>query len=204
MSSNLKRLAIGSTALLFMPFANPAFAQTDSYVAPADELSEAMAIMDVMFPAKSREQDMLDTAMTMGNQLAASMMSGPIFEEPGIRAIMDEFIGKMPDIMRPAIAKHLPNMIKSTAIAYTREFTLEELQDLRAFATTPSGERYFSTVQKLLADPAVAQSNQAFFSEINAVQQGELEKLQGNVVAYLQANPEVVERLQAAGVGPGN
>ena len=192
---NLWSSAVGVCALTL---ATPALAQTDAYTPPADELEEAMAIMDVMFPPDRREQDMLDTAMTMGDQLATSMMTGPVFEEPGIRAIMDEFLAKMPDIMRPAITKHLPAMIKSTAIAYTREFTLTELQDIRAFASTPSGRRYFSNVQKLLADPVVAEANQTFFSELNAVQQVELQKLQRDVVEYLQANPEVAERLQDA------
>jgi hypothetical protein len=140
----------------------------------------------------------------MGNQMAASMMTGPSFEEPGIRSIMDDFLLTLPEIMRPLITKHLPSMIKSTAIAYTREFTLSELQDIRAFASTPSGQRYFASVQSLLADPVVAEANEAFFAEVNAAQQVEVEQLQGRVVQFLQDNPDVVERLQAAGVGQSN
>jgi hypothetical protein len=198
---SLKTLVIGTGALAL---ASPAFAQSDIYTPPANELEEAMAIMDVMFPADTREQTMIDTATTMGNQMAASMMTGPIFEEPGIRSIMDDFLLTLPEIMRPLITKHLPSMIKSTAIAYTREFTLSELQDIRAFASTPSGQRYFASVQSLLADPVVAEANEAFFAEVNAAQQVEVEQLQGRVVQFLQDNPDVVERLQAAGVGQSN
>ncbi len=198
---SLRTLAIGAGALALV---SPALAQTDAYTPPADELAEAMAIIDVIFPPATREQDMINTATTMGNQMAASMMTGPIFEEPGIRAIMDDFLGELPEIMRPVIIKHLPSMIKSTAVAYTREFSLQELRDIRAFASTPSGGRYFSSVQSLLADPAVAKANEAFFAEVNASQQTEVEKLQGRVVEFLQNNPEVVERLQAAGVGQGS
>ncbi|KEO91334.1 hypothetical protein EH31_01330 [Erythrobacter longus] len=194
----LKTLALGAGALLLT---TPALAQTDTYTPPADELAEAMAIMEVVFPPDTREQAMIDTATTMGNQMAGSFMTGPIFEEPGIKAIMDDFLASLPEVMRPMIVKHLPSMIKSTAIAYTREFTLSELQDIRAFATTPSGQRYFSSAQGLLADPAVAAANEAFFSDVNAAQQVEVEKIQAKVVDYLQKNPEVIERLQAAGVG---
>lgn len=184
--------------------ATPTLAQSDTYNPPADEMAEAMAIMEVVFPPDTREQTMIDTATTMGNQMAASMMNGPIFEEPGIRSIMDDFLATLPEVMRPMITKHLPSMVKSTAIAYTREFTLDELQDIRAFALTPSGQRYFSNAQQLLADPAVAAANEAFFADVNEAQQVEVKKLQGKVVEYLQANPDVVERLQAAGVGQEN
>ena len=200
----LKNLAFAAGASALALFTSPALAQSDGYTPPADEMAEAMAIMEVVFPPDTREQTMIDTATTMGNQMAASMMNGPIFEEPGIRAIMDEFLDSLPEVMRPMIAKHLPSMVKSTAVAYTREFTLEELQDIRAFAMTPSGRRYFTNSQKLLADPAVAKANEAFFADVNAAQQVEVEKLQGKVVEYLQNNPDVVERLQAAGVGQNN
>jgi hypothetical protein len=197
----LKTLALGAGALLLT---TPALAQTDTYTPPADELAEAMAIMEVVFPPDTREQAMIDTATTMGNQMAGSLMTGPIFEVPGIKAIMDDFLASLPEVMRPMIVKHLPSMIKSTAIAYTREFTQSELQDIRAFATTPSGQRYFSSAQGLLADPAVAAANEAFFADVNAAQQVEVEKIQAKVVDYLQKNPEVIERLQAAGVGQGS
>lgn len=197
----LKTLVFGAGALAL---ASPALAQNDSYTPPADEMAEAMAIMDIMFPIDTREQEMVDIATTMGNQMAASAMTGPIFEEPGIRAIMDGFLASLPEVMRPMITKHLPSMIKSTAIAYTREFTLAELKDIRAFASTTSGQRYFSQTQKLLSDPAVAAANEAFFMDVNGVQQVEVQKLQAEVVEYLENNPEVIERLQAAGVGQGS
>lgn len=203
MKTAFKRLALGASLVLAASLGSTAHAQ-DTYVPPEDELAEAMAIMDVMFPAETREETMLETAVTMGNQVAASMMTGPIFEEPGLRAIMDEFLAGLDDLMRPAITKHLPAMMKATAIAYTREFTLEELQDIRAFASTATGERYFSSVQRTLSDPAVAEVNQKFFTDVNTLQQQQVEQLQAQIIEYLENNPEVVERLENAGVGQEN
>ena len=187
--------------LASITFATPTLSQTDNYIPPADEMSEAMAIMEVIFPADTREQIMIETAATMGNQVANSMMQGPIFEEPGIRAIMEEYLSSIPETMRPMINKHLPAMVKSTAVAYTREFTLAELQDIRAFASTPSGRRYFTNAQALLADPAVAAANEAFFADVAKAQEGAAEELRAKVVEYLENNPDVVARLEAAGVG---
>ena len=201
MKSSL-RAAIPAVALLAaVSFAPAVQAQNSDYVPPADELAEAMVIMEAMFPANTREQMMIDTVATMGNQVATSMMTGPIFEEPGLRAIMQEFLDDMPERMRPVISKFLPQMIKANAIAYTREFTLEELQDIRSFATTSSGQRYFSSVQRMLNDPAVAAVNEKFFADVAELQQEQVQQVQGRVAEYLQANPVVLERLQAAGVG---
>lgn len=203
MKNALKSLALGAGLALSASFGSTAHAQ-DAYIPPEEELAEAMAIMEVMFPAETREDAMLEAAVTMGNQVAASLMTGPIFEEPGLRAIMDEFLAGLDDLMRPAISKHLPAMMKATAIAYTREFTLEELQNIREFAATPTGQRYFSSVQRTLADPVVAEVNQKFFSDVNALQQQQVEELQTEIIAYLEANPDVVERLEQAGVGQEN
>ena len=189
------------TAVGALTLAAPALAQESPYTPPEDELVEARAIMNAMFPPETREESMLEIMESMGRQVADGMMQGPVFQEPGIKAIMDEFIAELPVVMRPMVAEYLPQMIESTAIAYTREFTLEELQDISAFAATPSGKRYFGNVQSLLNDPAVAETNQAFFAKVGTVQQAEAVKLSQKVQQYLQDNPEVVERLKAAGVG---
>ena len=178
-----------------------AMAQVSDYKPPEAELAEAMFIMEAMFPVDTREQMMIDIVSAMGGQMATALMTGPVFEEPGIRAIMDQFMADLPETMRPLLAKYLPNMIKSTAIAYTREFTLEELQDISVFAVSPSGQRYFANVQRLLNDPVVISANQEFFAEVAVVQQQQGQLIRTRVEEYLTANPDAIERLQKAGVG---
>lgn len=198
------KLAYSSAALLAAALATTpatALAQGNEYVVPADELAEAKIIIDVMFPTDRREQIMLDIAKTMSNQIVAGMMTGPIFEEPGLRAIMEQFVADLPTAWRPLLAKHLPNIFESTAVAYTREFTLEELRDISAFAKTPSGERYFASLQGLLGDPAVAAANQAMLADLAPFQQEQSAKVRKQVEEYLIANPAVLERLAKAGVG---
>ncbi len=201
MTKTLKLSAFAFAASLALPFASVANAQQDTYQAPETELVEAMAIMEVMFPAETREETMLAVATSMGGQAANGMMQGPVFEEPGIKAIMDNFLANLTETMRPAISRHLPSMIEATAVAYTREFTLDELRDIRAFADTQTGTRYFSSVQNLLNDPIVAQANTAFFQDISVISQQQSQAVQQEVIEYLQANPDVMQRLKDAGVG---
>jgi hypothetical protein len=170
-------------------------AQNETYLAPADELAEARIIIEAMLPADKREQMILDMATAVGNQAAAGFMTGPIFKEPGIKAIIDQYLADLPNMMRPLFATHMPQILEATALSYTREFTLAELQDISAFARTTSGQRYFLNLQKFQSDPAVAAANQAMFADLAPVQQAAIGRLQAQVQEYLAANPDVLERL---------
>lgn len=189
------------TAALLIALPGAAFAQDEAYVPPAEELVEAKVIIEAMFPADKRDQVLLDMASSLAQQAASGFMSGPIYEEPGIKAIMDAYIADLPDTFRPLFAKHLPQIFEATAIAYTREFTLDELKDISEFARTPSGQRYFISLQKFQSDPAVAKANQNMFVDLAPIQQAAGAKLMQQVEAYLVANPDVIRRLEKAGVG---
>jgi hypothetical protein len=114
---------------------------------------------------------------------------------------MDAYVADLPKTFRPLFAKNLPQIFEATAIAYTREFTLEELKDISAFARTPSGQRYFISLQKFQSDPAVAKANQDMFADLAPLQQAEGAKLRQQVEQYLIANPDVIRRLEKAGFG---
>ncbi len=176
-------------------------AQDSGYVPPADELALAKVIIDTMYPIDMREDMLLEVAANVGRQIAQTSASDPIFQEPGIKAIMDKFLADLPETLRPAFAKHMPLIFDATAVAYTRAFTLDELQDISRFAQTPSGQRYFSNLSGLLGDPAVAVANQGLIEEIGPLQQEQGTRVGQEVEAYLLANPAVLERLKKAGVG---
>lgn len=176
-----------------------ALAQTQSTQSDAvteEKLVEAEAIMQAMFPEGEREEIILEMIGTIGDQFSAAVMQGPIFDDPGIRAIMDEFIADLPETLRPLVTSHLPDMIDATALAYAREFSLEELRDIREFAQTPAGARYFREAQSLLADPDVAEANQRYFQSLTVIQQEQSSVVRQRVEAYLAANPEALERIQ--------
>lgn len=197
------RTAAACAAAILLAYPGIALAEDEAYAAPAEELAEAGIIINAMFPADQREQILLDLASAVANQAAGGFMSGPVFEEPGIRAIMDNYLADLPETFRPLFAKHMPNIFEATAIAYTREFTLEELRDISAFARTASGQRYFISLQKFQSDPAVAAANQAMFADLATLQQTTGARLRKEVELYLIANPDVLERLDKAGFGNG-
>ena len=178
-----------------------ALAQTEPYTPPADEMAEAAVIIETMFPTDKRAQIVIDMATATARQAVAGYSTGPVFEEPGIKAIMESFLADLPSTFAPLFAKHLPKIFEATAVAYTREFTLEELRDIAAFARSPSGQRYFISLQKFLGDPAVAAANQAMFADVAVLQKNRSGAVRKQVEEYLMANPDVLERLSKAGVG---
>jgi hypothetical protein len=196
--------AIALTLVLQLGSPATLAAQDDTYVAPSDELTYANIIIEAMYPADKREQMVLNLASTVANQMATGQMTGPIFEEPGIKAIMDQFLRDFPETLRPTFSTHLPAIFEATAIAYTREYTLEELRDISAFARTPSGQRYFLSLEKLQSDPAVSRANTNMFRDIGPLAKEQGSKVRQQVEAYLLANPEILERLQKATEGKTN
>jgi len=161
-------------------------------------LAEAHAIIAVMFPPAQRLQmiqKMQDDMMAqMRPLLPASMMS-----DPGLAAIMDQYIADAKVRQRGVMEKHLPLMFEAMAGAYTREFSLAELKDIHAFAATPSGVHYLSRSTAIVADPAVAKVNTAMFQDIHAVTQAALPGLKDKVMTYLKAHPDVAAKIEAEG-----
>lgn len=198
------RYAIAVAGLVHFASAGGLAARDEPYVPPADELAEAQVIIEAMLPPEKREQILLDLASAGAKQASAGFMSGPVFEEPGIKAIVDDFLAELPMVYQPLFAEHMPRILEATAVAYTREFTLEELRDIGAFARTPSGQRYFSRIQALQSDPQVAAANSAMFTDLAPIAKATSARMRQKVEAYLIANPGVVERLRKAGVGAGN
>lgn len=188
-------------ALLLLSTGGALAAQDEAAAVPAEKLALARQIIDVMYPAETREQMLLDISGNFARQAMAGSLSGPLYAEPGIRAIADRFIADMPEAMRPVVSRHLPKIFEATAIAYTRQFTLEELRDILAFGRTPAGQRYFTSLPAILSDPAIAAANQAYMAEIMPVSREAGLRARGELEAYLRAHPEVVARLQRAAEG---
>jgi sugar phosphate isomerase/epimerase len=193
--------AIALAGLFHLAAPGSLAAQDEPSAPPADELAEARVIIEAMLPPDKREQILLDLASTVAKQASAGFMSGPLFEEPGIKAIVDRFLVDLPMVYRPLFAEHMPKILEATAIAYTREFTFEELRDIAAFARTPSGQRYFLRIQALQSDPDVAAASSAMFTDLAPIAKAAGLKLGQEAEAYLNANPEALERLRNAGVG---
>lgn len=124
--------------------------------------------------------------------------------DAGLRKMLNDQFDAMPGLLMPTVREYLPQILDATALAYTHEYSLDELRHIRAFAETPAGSRYLQTSMKLLGDPAVAKVNEAYLEAIQKVQLAERERMQAEIVDYLKKHPDVAAKLQGNRVPSSN
>jgi hypothetical protein len=183
---------IAAAAVLFA--AAPAHAQSTPAADPA-ATGYAQQIVDLILPP-SRYHEITDKAVrSITDQMRAAMLGR--VTDPGLRQIVEGYVAKMPDRLRPLNEKHLPLIVQSMVRAYTREFSLDELKQISSFAQTPAGIHYIGRSFALLSDPGVVAANQAFFNEAGQLAQVGTPEVRSQVAMYLRLHPEVAKQLQA-------
>lgn len=166
---------------------------------PADEMAEARAIIAAMFPPQSRDAQMRDMMSAMMEQMKDGMGLADLTPDPSLNSLLDAYLTKLPDTLMPLVREHLPLMLEATATAYTNEFSLDELRELRRFSTTPVGAHYFSRTTALLSDPAVGAANARYFAALKEIQGTEVEKLKAQLMDYFEKHPEAAKNLSKGG-----
>lgn len=156
------------------------------------ELAVAKAIIDIMFPNSEREATFRTLIGEVMSQFHRATPQ-PEIDDPGMQAIVDGFFADMPDRLMPVVQFHLPRMLEATAVAYTNEFSLTELEEIHTFARTPAGKHYLSRSTALMSDPAVAAANTAYLSDVQTLARTASADLVGQMRAYLEEHPELVE-----------
>jgi hypothetical protein len=165
-------------------------------VADEAELVEARAVIEVMYPPADRAKIFDTMLVNLNDQIRASIPLDGI-GDPGLRAIVDEVLAGLAARESPMLQKHTPALLEAMAVAYSNEFTLAELRDIRVFAQTSSGGRYLSRAAAIIGDPAVAAVNTDIMTESFEFAGTVRTELQQKVIAYLSAHPEVAEKLMA-------
>ncbi|MGI9374624.1 MAG: hypothetical protein ACR2PC_00810 [Tsuneonella suprasediminis] len=169
----------------------------------ATALEQAQAIVRIMFPPETREQTFAKTIDDMLGQFRRAMKVDSV-PDAGLRKMLNDQFDAMPGLLMPTVREYLPQILDATALAYTHEYSLDELRHIRAFAETPAGSRYLQTSMKLLGDPAVAKVNEAYLEAIQKVQLAERERMQAEIVDYLKKHPDVAAKLQGNRVPSSN
>jgi hypothetical protein len=126
-------------------------------------LAIARQIVDMAAPPETRRAMLLDSIDTMMAQVRAAALQG-VEPDAGAEAIMTRHMARVREMTGRLIDSETPAIFAAIARAYARNFTLSELQEIRAFVSTPTGAKYFRTAGQLLADPDVAQANTAYMT----------------------------------------
>jgi hypothetical protein len=168
----------------------------------AAELAEARAIVAVIYPPADRDAMMRTMLEQFAGQVRQSVpLDVAAFGDPGLSAIVEKFQDNVVGLVMPTVQAHLPKIIEATAVAYTHEFDLAELRDIRAFAETPAGRRYLSRQTALVGDPAVAEVNTAYLRDIQLLAASKQAEFREELLAYFAKHPEVARKVAEASAG---
>ena len=147
---------------------SPAPAQAPAVVEPSPaNVAIAREIVDIAMPPESRQammQQMTDAMfaqMRDGLSRAAGDQSDPAMQES-----WTPYLERVRTATRELDNEFMPRMIEAVARAYARMFSHDELVQIREFASTPAGRRYFRQSADLFSDPDIAEANRAYHARL--------------------------------------
>ena len=111
-------------------------------------------------------------------------MAGQMPANPGAETILDRWLADWMVESKAIMRQHIPALMDGLAQGYANIFTAQELSDILAFVSTPSGQRYIVGATAVIADPAFANANQAYMNEVLARLPAAQEDLRIELEAY--------------------
>lgn len=158
-------------------------------------LGYAREIAEVMLTPERRQQIMQGLTQTVIAQIRASPMGQS--SDPGLRRIMDDFMAKLPNELRPVGERNMPWIADAMAQAFAKQYTLEDLRQISEFAKTPAGAHFVSHVLTIVSDPGVVRANQTFYNDAMQAANVVTPQLRASVLEYLSKHPDVAQQVQA-------
>jgi hypothetical protein len=189
---NRKYLLPGLAALLCFGGAGPCGAQASApgpaatATTPAPEnLAIAREIIDIILPPENRDAIVARMSDTLMAQMRdAALRAADIRADPEVQRILDRFLERYRAVASELNRDGVPVMFEAMARAYARMFSHDDLVQIRAFAATPVGRRYFQQAPELFADPDVAEANRAQMARTLAAIQPLMEELRREIDAH--------------------
>ena len=171
--------------------AAPARAQTRAL--DLEPLRYAREIVDTIMPPAKRTEMAMTMARALADQMRVAVMAQ--LDDQGLRQIVEAHLSKSIENAAPLYERHMPLVAEAMMRAYVREFSLAELQQIRAFAASPAGAHYFSRSTALISDPDVAVANSALMAAAQRTAQTENAALRETVRNYMAKHPDVARKV---------
>jgi uncharacterized protein len=180
----MNRMFVASVAAVIAFCPAISFAQT----APEPEakrLALATEVITLGFPVEKRAEMFRGVIDSIRSQMKAANLGGN--DDPEVQKITDRFVQQLIAKMQPSQEAYTPKLFGAMARAYAREFTQEELQEIRDFVAKPAGQKYFTRSPAALSDPDVAAVNTEYFAQVSELMRNETPKLTAELMAHLEA-----------------
>lgn len=186
-------LAFGAAAMCLS--AAPLAAQDQSPgtaqpLVPESEIAIATRIVDVGFPEATREAMFFGTVDQMTKQMRDAMLNASPVTDEGALAILDQWLLDYVTNSKTLLRSHIPSLMEALARSYAVMFTQRELEDILAFVSTDSGQRFFQLSSAVIAEPNFAQANQAYMNAVTEALPAAQEDLKNRLIEYYQSRDE--------------
>jgi hypothetical protein len=149
-------------------------------------LALARQVVDTAFPVAMREKMLLAGAEAGAAQVRQALLANVPQRDHAVILIIDRWTDSFLADGAPILRRHIPLLMNGFAQAYAYQFSEQELRDLLAFASTRSGQAFFSRSSEVMNDPALAAANQAYMQEVFS----RLPEAQANLQKQLQTHFE--------------
>lgn len=200
----VNRPAIAAALAAGLFTASPALAQDTTATAfdaafasdqavPATGADDSRLIAEAMFPPSDRRQAFFGEAIAgIQAQMRFNAVRG--VADAGLRTVLEDYIAAIPERLAPITEQHEAAMLNAVAASFARDFTADELRDIRFFAGTGGGARFMARTAKLPANADVAGVLRAFSADAVAVLAADRAGLAEKVRAYIAEHPEAAPR----------
>jgi len=180
--------ALAATALLTTPALAQDAAPSDppAVEAPSEvKVALAQQIVDQGFPEDLREGIFFASVDQLTAQMRQATLQGMQIDDEGAIAVMDGWLDEYIADSKVVLREYIPKLMDGLALSYATIFTEQELTDIAAFVSTPSGQRFMVLSSAVLAEPNFASVNQAYMTEIQSGLPAAMQDLQGRMIEYL-------------------
>ena len=163
---------------------------TPAAVVPAPDPEKLAIAQDIIrrgFPPESRQASLNRAGEAMMAQMREAVLLPSALSDPEIRRIVERYLVRLRSVSEETNRDGAPAIFEAMARAYARQFSRDDLVQIRAFVSTPAGANYLQRSMDLLSDPDVAAANRAHFARGYAAIQPVIEQARREMADYVAA-----------------
>ena len=161
--------------------------RSDVSAAPAGEVALGKEIIDLGLPEERRTAIFMSAMNDMMAQMEQATEASAGAPDPEVKKITKKYIDQFKKDASGVLETHLPNMMDAMATAYAETFSKEELQDIRDFVATPSGQKFVEYSPRIMSSPSYAAANQKYMQDILQTIGPMRESVNRELIQYLQS-----------------
>jgi len=149
-------------------------------------LTLAREIVTIAYPPESRRAMFVRVSDAIIAQVRGAILpETPSSWDAELQQIFERYVERVRAVSNEATSDGAPELFEAFARAYARQFTRDELLQIKAFVSTPAGAKYVQRASELLTDPDVAQANAVYMARTIRELEPVMDQLRREMEAYL-------------------